>query len=226
MTPSRSSLVRGSSRCNLPASFLSSYFKHFFERSQDLATTVDRISVLCCCYPAHCPDNVLRNTTHAVCPGFDSSKLLSCHCDLHVLSIHADISSPFDVGDCAIASSFVSYLGPFNKEFRELLITRDFYGGCVKLNIPVTKDMQVTKFLVDDSEVGEWTLQVHNSVMQLHKTSCLLLAPGNLHRLIGKLDIPDSSTCCSTQAVLHLVAWRYALVFARLGLQGSSSLVE
>ena len=67
--------------------------------------------------------------------------------------------APF-AGDCAIASSFVSYLGPFNKEFRELLITRDFYGGCVKLNIPVTKDMQVTKFLVDDSEVGEWTLQV------------------------------------------------------------------
>ena len=62
-------------------------------------------------------------------------------------------------GDCAIASSFVSYLGPFNKEFRELLMTRDFYGGCIKLNIPVTKDMQVAKFLVDDSEVGEWTLQ-------------------------------------------------------------------
>lgn len=69
----------------------------------------------------------------------------------------------------------MSYLGPFNKEFRELLITRDFYGGCVKLNIPVTKDMQVTKFLVDDSEVGEWTLQVYNSWV----TSCtiLLIAP-------------------------------------------------
>lgn len=39
-------------------------------------------------------------------------------------------------------------------------MTRDFYGGCVKLNIPVTRDMQVTKFLVDDAEVGEWTLQV------------------------------------------------------------------
>lgn len=64
------------------------------------------------------------------------------------------------LGDCALASSFVSYLGPFNKEFRELLMTRDFYGGCVKLNIPVTRDMQVTKFLVDDAEVGEWTLQV------------------------------------------------------------------
>lgn len=56
-------------------------------------------------------------------------------------------------GDCALASGFVSYLGPFNKEFRELLINRDFYGDCIKLQIPVTPDMQVTKFLVDDSEV-------------------------------------------------------------------------
>ena len=82
-------------------------------------------------------------------------------------SLAADMCSCCDAGDCAIASSFVSYLGPFNKEFRELLITRDFYGGCVKLNIPVTKDMQVTKFLVDDSEVGEWTLQVHNSLVTM-----------------------------------------------------------
>lgn len=62
-------------------------------------------------------------------------------------------------GDCAMASAFVSYLGPFNREFRELLMNRDFYGDCVKLNIPVTPNMQVAKFLVDDAEVGEWTLQ-------------------------------------------------------------------
>lgn len=54
-----------------------------------------------------------------------------------------------------------------------MLITRDFYGGCVKLNIPVTKDMQVTKFLVDDSEVGEWTLQVHNPLSQCASLFCL-----------------------------------------------------
>ncbi len=46
-------------------------------------------------------------------------------------------------GDCAVASAFVSYLGPFNKEFRELLMSRDFYGDCIKLNIPVTQNIQV-----------------------------------------------------------------------------------
>eukprot|EP00887_Chlorella_sp_A99_P001633 scaffold8.g1633.t1 len=62
-------------------------------------------------------------------------------------------------GNCAIASSFVSYLGPFNKEFRELLLTRDFYATCVSLGIPVTKDLQVASFLVDETEVGEWNVQ-------------------------------------------------------------------
>jgi dynein heavy chain len=62
-------------------------------------------------------------------------------------------------GDCALASAFVSYLGPFNKEFRELLLTRDFYGHCQTLKIPVTKDLKVASFLVEDSEVGEWNLQ-------------------------------------------------------------------
>lgn len=38
-------------------------------------------------------------------------------------------------------------------------MTRDFYGDCVNLSVPVTQDIEVTKFLVDDAEVGEWTLQ-------------------------------------------------------------------
>eukprot|EP00878_Enallax_costatus_P011217 GHUV01011714.1.p1 GENE.GHUV01011714.1~~GHUV01011714.1.p1 ORF type:complete len:503 (+),score=217.42 GHUV01011714.1:213-1511(+) len=46
-------------------------------------------------------------------------------------------------GDCAVASAFVSYLGPFNKEFRELLMSRDFYGDCIKLNIPITQNLEV-----------------------------------------------------------------------------------
>lgn len=51
-------------------------------------------------------------------------------------------------GDCAVASAFVSYLGPFNKEFRELLMSRDFYGDCIKLGIPVTQNIEVGAGLV------------------------------------------------------------------------------
>jgi dynein heavy chain len=53
----------------------------------------------------------------------------------------------------------VSYLGPFNKEFRELLIKRDFFSDCAKLNVPVTPNMNIAAFLVEDSVIGEWNLQ-------------------------------------------------------------------
>jgi len=61
-------------------------------------------------------------------------------------------------GDCAMASAFVSYLGPFNKEFRDMLLTKVFYQDCLDRGIPVTKNLDVSKFLVDESEVGEWNL--------------------------------------------------------------------
>ena len=54
----------------------------------------------------------------------------------------------------------MSYLGPFNKEFRELLTVRNFVGGCTKLGIPCTPDLRIAAFLVEDAEVGQWTLQV------------------------------------------------------------------
>ena len=67
-------------------------------------------------------------------------------------------------GDCLVASSFVSYLGPFNKEFRELLLNRDLSGACQRLGIPTTPNLAPTQFLVDTSEIGEWTLQVRPGV--------------------------------------------------------------
>ena len=61
-------------------------------------------------------------------------------------------------GDCALASAFVSYLGPFNREYRDLLLKQTFYNDCINLKIPVTQNMNVTKFLVEDAEIGEWNL--------------------------------------------------------------------
>lgn len=112
-------------------------------------------------------------------------------------------SKEFDVqiqrltGDCALASAFVSYLGPFNKEFRELLLHRDFYGDCMKLNVPVTPHMQITKFLVDDSEVGEWNLQglptdelsIQNGIMVTRASRYPVLVDPQVGR--GKGRLPD-----------------------------------
>ena len=54
----------------------------------------------------------------------------------------------------------MSYLGPFNKEFRELLLTRDFYDTCIKLGIPVTKDLQVGAALEGGKGRGRETIEL------------------------------------------------------------------
>lgn len=48
-------------------------------------------------------------------------------------------------GDCAVAAGFVGYLGAFNRQFRELLLQRDFIGACQRLRVPVTPDLQVSR---------------------------------------------------------------------------------
>eukprot|EP00744_Colponema_vietnamica_P001598 GILI01002635.1.p1 GENE.GILI01002635.1~~GILI01002635.1.p1 ORF type:complete len:2087 (-),score=720.86 GILI01002635.1:371-6598(-) len=63
------------------------------------------------------------------------------------------------VGDVALACAFISYCGPFNAEFRELLLTKYFYAHCKKLNIPVTEGLDIVKFLVDDTTVSDWALE-------------------------------------------------------------------
>ena len=79
-------------------------------------------------------------------------------------------------GDCAIVSSFTSYLGPFNKEFRQLLIERDLVGACARLGVPATPDLKVATFLVDDAEVAAWAVQVRTRRLEA------LLLPGKVTR--------------------------------------------
>jgi dynein heavy chain len=63
------------------------------------------------------------------------------------------------VGDCALACAFVSYLGPFNQMYRKQLLEQTFYKDCVNSGIPVSKNMEVTKFLVDEATIAEWNSQ-------------------------------------------------------------------
>jgi dynein heavy chain len=63
------------------------------------------------------------------------------------------------VGDVAIATAFISYCGPFNSEFRSMLM-KDYYMADLRRNdIPYTTQLELTKFLVDKTVVQEWNLK-------------------------------------------------------------------
>jgi dynein heavy chain len=62
------------------------------------------------------------------------------------------------VGDCALACAFMSYLGPFNKEFRDEM-QNGFYKDLQAKKIPVSSSLKITSFLTDEAETGEWNLQ-------------------------------------------------------------------
>lgn len=63
------------------------------------------------------------------------------------------------VGDVAKACAFVSYCGPFNSEFRNKLLDEYFQADLIAKSIPVSEDLQLTQFLVDEAKIGEWSLE-------------------------------------------------------------------
>jgi dynein heavy chain len=63
------------------------------------------------------------------------------------------------VGDCALGCAFISYCGPFNQDFRRLLIMDRFHADCERRDLPVTRNLDITSFLADSSTIGNWNLQ-------------------------------------------------------------------
>jgi dynein heavy chain len=63
------------------------------------------------------------------------------------------------VGDCAKACAFVSYCGPFNADFRNRLLDEYFHNDIMTKGIPVSGNLQLTEFLVDQATIGEWNLE-------------------------------------------------------------------
>jgi len=62
-------------------------------------------------------------------------------------------------GDCAIACGFMSYTGPFNKPFRDLLLDVKFLKDLTERKIPVTTGLSVSSMLTDEATTGQWNLQ-------------------------------------------------------------------
>jgi len=89
------------------------------------------------------------------------------------------------VGNVALACAFVSYLGPFNHDFRRKLMDQYFYKDCISSGIPVSKDLDLNKFLVDDATIAQWSSEGLPKD-ELSVQNGLLLSYG-----IGMMTVPN-----------------------------------
>ncbi|XP_073341885.1 dynein axonemal heavy chain 5 isoform X3 [Pagrus major] len=62
------------------------------------------------------------------------------------------------VGDILLATAFLSYSGPFNQEFRNLLLS-DWQRELKQRHIPFGNNLNLTELLIDAPTVSEWNLQ-------------------------------------------------------------------
>ncbi|XP_077576575.1 dynein axonemal heavy chain 5 isoform X2 [Stigmatopora nigra] len=62
------------------------------------------------------------------------------------------------VGDILLATAFLSYSGPFNQEFRNLLLS-DWQNELKQRQIPFDSNLNLTELLIDAPTVSEWNLQ-------------------------------------------------------------------
>ncbi|XP_076808265.1 dynein axonemal heavy chain 5-like [Clavelina lepadiformis] len=62
------------------------------------------------------------------------------------------------VGDVLLATGFLSYSGPFNQDFRNLL-QKSWKKEMSSNKIPFSDDINLISMLVDNATIGEWNLQ-------------------------------------------------------------------
>ena len=60
------------------------------------------------------------------------------------------------VGDLLLASAFVSYAGPFNRAFRDMIIQEKFIAFLHESQIPMSEDSNPISILTDEATINEW----------------------------------------------------------------------
>ncbi|ESS67196.1 hypothetical protein TCDM_04102 [Trypanosoma cruzi Dm28c] len=67
------------------------------------------------------------------------------------------VASDLLVGDVLLGASFVSYIGPFSKAFRERIVAEDWVPKVKELGIPMTENLDITmNVLTSEAKVASW----------------------------------------------------------------------
>ncbi|XP_065190514.1 dynein axonemal heavy chain 10-like [Sycon ciliatum] len=61
------------------------------------------------------------------------------------------------LGDCLLASAFLSYLGAFSWEFRKNMMNDEWLVDVKQRNIPHTENFRLEELLTNDVEISRWT---------------------------------------------------------------------
>ncbi|CDI77652.1 hypothetical protein EPH_0029460 [Eimeria praecox] len=115
------------------------------------------------------------------------------------------------VGDILVAAGFVSYCGPFNAEYRELLRKEIMLKDAKNNGIPCSESLNIVDLLVDEGTRGEWNLQglpadelsVENAIIVTRSDRYPLLVDpqGQAHNWIKKKEeksMKGSRQCITT----------------------------
>ncbi|XP_034335195.2 dynein axonemal heavy chain 5 isoform X1 [Magallana gigas] len=62
------------------------------------------------------------------------------------------------VGDVLLCTGFLSYTGPFNQEFRNLIL-KNWKKEMIAQKIPFSDDLNIVSMLVDNATISEWNLE-------------------------------------------------------------------
>ncbi len=64
------------------------------------------------------------------------------------------------IGDCLLASSFISYIGPFTKQYRRMLMDTTLkplvFAPPVGIPIPMTEDVETVGLMCNDAEIAQY----------------------------------------------------------------------
>ena len=60
------------------------------------------------------------------------------------------------IGDVLLASVFVSYVGPFNKAFRDIIIHKEFMSFFISNKIPMSPNSNPITILTDEATIAQW----------------------------------------------------------------------